>query len=123
MGGEKHIERAVGTKLLFENEVVRVWDMSLAPGEASPVHQHFHDYVIAYSDPLDAELHSDGQVERRGYLRGYVSYRPVPVEGSDIQQLANAGQAFHRHFVVELLGRNEAAPAAGNGREQTTSSP
>jgi hypothetical protein len=122
MGDTKHVDHAVGTELLFENDVVRVWDMALAPGEASPVHQHFHDYVIAYAEPLEAEIHGDGRVERRGYLQGFVSYRPVPVAGSDIQQLANRGDRFHRHFVVELLGRNEAAPRAGNGRERMASS-
>ena len=30
----------VATKLLFENEIVRVWEMNLAPGERSDRHRH-----------------------------------------------------------------------------------
>ena len=37
---------AVGTKLLFENDRVKVWEMSLAPGEESDVHRHELDYVM-----------------------------------------------------------------------------
>ena len=33
----------VGTKLLFENERIRVWEMRLAPGERSQLHEHHHD--------------------------------------------------------------------------------
>ena len=30
----------VATKVLFENDRVRVWEMRLEPGESSPVHRH-----------------------------------------------------------------------------------
>ncbi len=42
---------SVGTELLFENEVVRVWSMELAPGQQSPYHEHTLDYVYAYVTP------------------------------------------------------------------------
>ena len=44
----------VGTKVLFENEYCRVWEMDLAPGESSDVHRHDHPYalVILDGDPL-----------------------------------------------------------------------
>lgn len=38
----------VGTKVLFENDNVRVWELDLAPGESSDIHQHDHD---EYSKP------------------------------------------------------------------------
>ncbi len=36
----------VGTKLLFENERIRVWDLALQPGEALEKHVHHEDYVF-----------------------------------------------------------------------------
>ena len=36
----------VATKLLFENERVRVWEMRLGPGEEGAVHRHDLDYVL-----------------------------------------------------------------------------
>lgn len=41
----------VGTELLFENHLCRVWDFYLEPGEGDPaenVHHHVMDYVFVY---------------------------------------------------------------------------
>ena len=35
----------VGTKLLFENDRVRVWDLCLQPGEGTGLHRHENDYL------------------------------------------------------------------------------
>ena len=42
---EETISPEVGTRLLFENERVRVWDLQLAPGESTGVHRHERDYL------------------------------------------------------------------------------
>jgi hypothetical protein len=36
----------VGTKKLFENDRVVVWEMRLAPGEKEQIHRHDRDYVM-----------------------------------------------------------------------------
>ena len=36
----------VGTKVVFENDQVRVWVLQLAPGERSAVHQHDLDHLL-----------------------------------------------------------------------------
>ena len=36
----------VGTRVLHEDERVKIWDMSLAPGEASDLHTHENDYYL-----------------------------------------------------------------------------
>ena len=36
----------VATKLLFENERVKIWEMRLAPGEEGPLHEHHHDHIL-----------------------------------------------------------------------------
>jgi quercetin dioxygenase-like cupin family protein len=36
----------IGDKILFENEVVRVWSVTLDPGERQPWHQHRLPYLI-----------------------------------------------------------------------------
>ena len=36
----------VATKLLFENDRVKVWELALGPGESSDVHEHEHDYLL-----------------------------------------------------------------------------
>lgn len=41
----KKIEGTVGSKKLFENDKVVVWDFVLQPGETTPLHQHERSYM------------------------------------------------------------------------------
>ena len=41
----KEISPEIGTRLLFENDRVRVWDLQLAPGQSTGLHRHEHDYL------------------------------------------------------------------------------
>jgi beta-alanine degradation protein BauB len=36
----------IGTKVLFENEHVRVWSVELPPKGRQPLHEHYHPYLI-----------------------------------------------------------------------------
>ncbi len=36
----------IGTKMLFENEYVRVWSVELPPNGHQPLHEHQHPYVV-----------------------------------------------------------------------------
>jgi hypothetical protein len=53
----------VGTKMLFENERIRVWEMRLAPGETSDLHEHHHDYAMIQiaGDRVAADFEPDSQ--------------------------------------------------------------
>src|SRR5580693_7551189 len=47
----------VATTLLFENRVVKVWEMQLGPGEASALHRHDYPYLlcIVKGESIDVE--------------------------------------------------------------------
>jgi quercetin dioxygenase-like cupin family protein len=93
----------VGTRLLFENDRVRVWDLCLPPGEASGVHRHQDDYLYI--------VIGDGQLQRRdadgslGPVKtmqdGDVVFRSL--EGDDVHEAVNAGDGPWRNIVVELI--------------------
>ena len=36
----------VGTKLLHEDDRVKIWEMKLEPGEASDAHEHLLDHIL-----------------------------------------------------------------------------
>ena len=36
----------IASKLLFENDRVRIWEMRMEPGEKGPVHKHELDHVL-----------------------------------------------------------------------------
>ena len=37
----------VGTRVIFEDDRVRIWELRLEPGEHSALHHHDHDYYLA----------------------------------------------------------------------------
>ena len=55
----------VANKLLFENELVRVWEMNIAPGERSDRHRHDLPYLLCVLEGtrVDAEVDGRGHVE------------------------------------------------------------
>lgn len=63
-----HDDRPLGdvaSRILFENEMVRVWEMTLAPGERSDRHRHDLPYLLCILEGsrLDAEIEGTGHVE------------------------------------------------------------
>jgi hypothetical protein len=99
--------QSVGTEVLFENDYVRVWDFTLAPGEESRLHRHLHDYLIVYiSDDNELEVRVPGTAPSPvSAPDGYVSHIRVG-SGEDpalTHSLANVGAKPHRQIVVELL--------------------
>ncbi len=95
----------VGTRLMFENERVRVWDLALAPGESLEKHIHRHDYffvvgsggLIRFADPDQADSYQDIQFED-----DQVVYIEVGPEGKIDNRLTNIGTKHHRNYVVEF---------------------
>lgn len=37
---------AVGHKVVLENELIRIWEVRLEPGESIPFHIHHHPYTV-----------------------------------------------------------------------------
>jgi quercetin dioxygenase-like cupin family protein len=38
--------REIGDKVLFENELVRMWEVKLEPGKTLGFHIHYHPYMV-----------------------------------------------------------------------------
>jgi hypothetical protein len=107
----------VGTTILFENDRVRVWEMTLEPGETCDLHRHRHDYLMIYPDAALGRSSSRSRLERAE--AGLVAFATVGAEGLPPHQITNAGGSPSTHYVVELLGPSGAAtaqPIAHNGR-------
>ena len=94
---------AVGNRVLFENEHVRVWENLLEPGEESPVHRHDHDY-LAIDIEGDRVIHNpvrDGDFPRMEYevIPGSVGH----LRGGVTETAINTGATRFRTILVELL--------------------
>jgi quercetin dioxygenase-like cupin family protein len=89
----------VASKVLFENELVRVWEMRLAPGERSDRHRHELPYLLCVLEGsrVDAEVEGRGRVE-------------IPVQSGSVffvppgatETAINASRDVFREILIEL---------------------
>ena len=98
----RQVTDAVGTRLLFENDRVRVWELRLAPGEETPFHRHSTDFLyVVIGDGELQTLFQDGTADPpREMHDGDVRFREVP--GESVHAAKNVGKTPWRNIVVEL---------------------
>jgi hypothetical protein len=95
----------VATKLLFENERVRVWEMRLGPGEEGDVHRHSLDYVLVQieGDRMAVVPEPDSGGAFRQYLEADVfPGNTVFIERGGIEKARNVGERAYREILIEL---------------------
>jgi len=93
----------VGTMLLYEDDDVRVWEMRLEPGEASDLHRHDHDYILAIdSGDLVAGIPTKGS--GMDFFVGKVPPQgnTVRVPKGGVEWALNIGQKTYHEILVEL---------------------
>jgi mannose-6-phosphate isomerase-like protein (cupin superfamily) len=96
----------VATRLLFENERVKVWEMRLEPGEASDLHRHGLDYLlyILEGTSIDADR-PDGSSAHFPVEPGQIFY----VQRGGSERAVNRGPTRFHELLIEL---KDEAPAA-----------
>jgi hypothetical protein len=105
---EEHLERAlgdVGTRLLFENDRVRVWEVRLAPGEHGDVHRHRLDHLLVQvaGDRIAVVPEADSEGPFRPYLEAdVVPGAVVEVRRGGVESAHNVGNEPYLEVVVEL---------------------
>jgi beta-alanine degradation protein BauB len=104
----------VATRLLFENERVRVWEMLLEPGQSSDLHRHTLDYLLYILEgaSVDADR-PDGESLSFPVAPGQLFFVP---RGGTERAVNRSGTRF-RELLVELKDGDPCAsspsPAAG----------
>ena len=96
----------IGDRIIYEDERVRIWEMVLEPGEASPAHHHELDYVVAVveGDRLAVEPVGDDDA------RGGPGYGDEPVGPGSVYSLRrgasevarNTGETTYRDIQIEF---------------------
>lgn len=97
------IKDEVGSKLLFENEKVKVWDLQMEPGDHLGMHRHKNDYVLIFvGESTIRGTNSDGSTRFVNEMHdGDVFFRKI--EGDeDIHDAHNDGDTPSRNFIIEL---------------------
>jgi predicted metal-dependent enzyme (double-stranded beta helix superfamily) len=95
----------VATKVLFENERVRVWEMRLAPGESSAVHRHDLDYLLVQisGDRIAGIPEPDTGGRFDEPIEGEVSPGlTVFIDRGGIETAKNTGSTPYHEILIEL---------------------
>ena len=102
-------ERTLGdiaTKLLLENDRVRIWEMRLPPGGRSDLHEHELDYIMIQidGDKMAAEFEPDSKDEwGGGRVEGDIAPGNVLYASrGGIETAINTGSKEFYEIVVEL---------------------
>jgi redox-sensitive bicupin YhaK (pirin superfamily) len=94
----------VATSVLFEDDKVRIWEMTLEPGEHSDLHHHAHDYyllifsgdIVAGVTPKGSDVDMFiGKVPQQG--------NTVPIPKGGTEWAYNVGEETYREILIELL--------------------
>jgi len=95
----------VGTRLLLENDRVRIWEMDLAPGARSDVHRHELDYIIVQieGDRIAGVPEPDTAGAFHEYKEGVVEAgKAYWVARGGIETAVNVGARRYREILIEL---------------------
>jgi beta-alanine degradation protein BauB len=95
----------VATRVLFDNDRVRVWEMALGPGERSARHRHDLDYLLVFlqGERIAVEVDPDSDGPYQESLEFDVPIgRCVFVERGGVETAVNVGATDYREILIEL---------------------
>jgi len=104
---EDRVMGTVGTRVVFENDRVRVWKVRLAPGEQGPVHRHElpHLLIQVAGDRIAVVPETDSSGPFRDYLEAdVIPGAVVHVAPGGVESARNVGREPYVEIVVELKG-------------------
>lgn len=94
----------VGTRLWFENDAIRVWEVRLKPGERGPFHAHTRRYFWTVVDGgIGRQRTTDGSMITREYNVGDTNYSEHTPDDPTFHDFENAGDTDIGFITVELL--------------------
>ncbi len=95
----------VASRMLLENDRVRIWEMDLAPGESSDVHEHTLDYILVQVS--GDRIAGIPEPDTKGPYKDYIEADVFPgnviyVEKGGIETAKNVGEQRYHEILIEL---------------------
>jgi hypothetical protein len=89
----------------MENDRVKIWEMDLAPGEESAVHEHTMDYILVLLE--GDRIAGVPEPDSAGPYNEYIEAEVEPgnyyyIEKGGIETARNIGQKRYREIAIEL---------------------
>jgi hypothetical protein len=96
---------AVATKVLLDNDRVRIWEMRLDPGQDSAVHRHDLDYVLVQID--GDRIAGVPEPDSKGRYNEYIEADVTPgnaiyIERGGVETARNVGKKPYYEILIEL---------------------
>jgi len=95
----------VATKLLMENDKVRIWEMRLQPGQRGELHKHHFDHILVQisGDRMAVEPHPTTKSIYKDYTEGdVVPGKVFFTEKGGVETAYNVGKEPFYEIVIEL---------------------
>ena len=105
--GDDRVLGDVGSRVVFEDDRVRVWQLRLAPGEDSATHRHELDHLLIQvtGDRIAVIPEPDSEGPYRDYLEvDVVPGAIVHVARGGVETARNVGRRHYLEVIVELKG-------------------
>jgi predicted metal-dependent enzyme (double-stranded beta helix superfamily) len=103
--GDGRVLGDIGTKVVYEDDAVRVWRLTLAPGEESPIHRHDLDHLLIQvrGDRIAVIPEPDTQGPYTEELAAdVVPGAVVHVRRGGVERARNVGNEGYLEIIVEL---------------------
>jgi predicted metal-dependent enzyme (double-stranded beta helix superfamily) len=105
MAQSERVLGGIATRVLLENDRVKIWEMDLAPGEESAIHEHTMDYILVVLE--GDKIAGVPQEDSAGLYNEYVEVDVTPgdhfyIEKGGIETARNIGQKRYREIAIEL---------------------
>jgi predicted metal-dependent enzyme (double-stranded beta helix superfamily) len=105
MTEDKRVLGDIATRLLVENDRVKIWEMDLAPGEESAVHEHTMDYILVVFE--GDRIAGVPEPDSKGLYNQYIEVDVSPgdvfyIEKGGIETARNLGTKRYREIAIEL---------------------
>src|SRR5690242_10239883 len=96
----QEIKGPVASKVVFENEHVKIWEADVGPGEDFPLHHHFYDYVLfTTGTPALLEVRDYGQPPSRVPVPAHAAIF-IPAGGTE--SYSNIGETRFTEVLIEV---------------------
>jgi hypothetical protein len=105
MSTSQRVLGPVATRVILENDRVRIWEMDLAPGAESATHRHDCDYVLVQieGDRIAARFEPDSASLHRGWVEATVEPGKTRYfERGGIETAVHVGERRYREILIEL---------------------
>lgn len=106
-GGDTVVLGDVGQEIILESEHVRVWHISLDPGESQTWHLHHNPYLVVAIEAADNRItYTDGTSRDVHEFVG----RTIEMVPSPVHMLTNVGQTRYVSRLIEFKDQGENRP-------------